>query len=520
MKKLRAVRFVSFSLALFAALTTIAAGKGQTQADFERLAAEIEKAWQAKDFPRVEADSRKLLAAMPRLDSPEAVGILFYLSASETVAGRVKDAGAHLDQALENLALYSCRTQLFPYDLAGRIVSQSLYELPPGSRPHLQVVWNQAWENLARKGRETGPPINIYRGLATILASGLASLYQLSGAPSVAASYAGEALRTAPPVEIYDIPTESETICGCYKIETFKQFLEHAPDSEGYHEYVRTMFHLCSLPPRAWALLSAVSVYMQTNDLKRLRETAMELEDLHDRSLTTRSLESHNALSRQIDEVLALLKKKYPQFWQVPSGSGPSSLAEVESHPSLGRTGPPFVKKFKDGSWTYWRILLEATLPPSMDRTVTDQPWWLYRWEEGRLRVVGRARTFKGSKRPKDTWELHVERLALGSYWYVGSCSSEYIAGDARDLLGPVFCSRELLGSDVEALPAHRVQLFREGLPWTGMSERLMRINMRSCTKVMVKQNLWPRDFFEEQTIDCALGRVKLRGGRIVGISR
>jgi hypothetical protein len=155
-----------------------------------------------------------------------------------------------------------------------------------------------------------------------------------------------------------------------------------------------------------------------------------------------------------------------------------------------------------------------------MDRTSADQSWWLYRWEDGQLRIVGRARIWKQSKNLNDTGELIVERLALGNLWSTTAFFAKYETEKTFDLLGPVYCSQELLRADFEGLPAHRLQLFREGLPWIGMSERLIRINMRSCSKAILEWEKGANNFQDEQTIACNMWKVTLREGRITAILR
>jgi hypothetical protein len=182
MRKPIGIRFSYISLIFMTLVVMTAAGNDRIQTDSKQLTAEAEKAWEEGDFPKVEAASRKHLAALTRLDSPEAVVTLFYLSGAETVAGKIDDAAGHLDLAMENLVRYTCRTQLFPYELAGAIVGQTLRDLPPRSWPYLQVMRNRVWDNLVRKGREACSQPNLYQGLATMLASGLTSLYLLSDA--------------------------------------------------------------------------------------------------------------------------------------------------------------------------------------------------------------------------------------------------------------------------------------------------------------------------------------------------
>lgn len=86
-------------------------------------------------------------------------------------------------------------------------------------------------------------------------------------------------------------------------------------------------------------------------------------------------------------------------------------------------------------------------------------------------------------------------------------------------LLGPVYVSQELLGPDFEDLPPHRQKLFRQGLPWVGMSARLMRINMHACDKFMLDWPKYSYDFQRGHVIKCEGWTVTLRDGEIVDVA-
>jgi hypothetical protein len=141
-------------------------------------------------------------------------------------------------------------------------------------------------------------------------------------------------------VEIYDIPMKSETVCGCIKIKTLKQFNEATSYSGGYEEYVRITFHACSHPPLIWATIAALPVYMQVNDTEKIRASALSLEELRDRSSTRGSLTRCPYMGEQVDTTYDMLKNRYPQFWTSTDATRALTLAEVDSLPSLGRTGP------------------------------------------------------------------------------------------------------------------------------------------------------------------------------------
>lgn len=506
----------------------LSAGPAVPQTDVNQQLAEVLKAWEARDFTRVEAAGLTYLAAMGDFASAPAVAALSLVSGAETVAGRLKAAAMHLAQGFESLVQYSCVNQVYPHRLAGVTIGQLLRDLPPRSRPNLEVVMSQVWEGLARKGRESGPRAEMYRGLATMAAAGLASLYLMVGDTATARSFAGEAWISAPPAEIY--PAEiyqiatSSTICGCIRMKSRTEFLRPGDFrfEDHFREYVRELTYGCFHLPRAWALTAALAVYIQVNDTDRIRRTAYALEDLRDRSLTTGSLDGDPYIRGQVDATYELVKKRYAHLWPAPETVPPVLLSEAENDPRLGKTGPPYVGKRKgQGSTLTERlILLKATPPAGMDRAAPEQPWWLYRLGKGQLRVVGRAKTWKAAKNSEHQWELRVERLALGDLWSTDGFFADFKTKRTLELLGPVFVSQELLGLDFQGLPPHRLQLFKEGLPWVGMSERLMRVNMSSCTSAMIQRNEMPRDFEVEQTIPCTGWTVSLRDGRVVAVTR
>jgi hypothetical protein len=553
-----ALRRAAVILAFALFLVMPRSGYPETQEDTTQLKAEIAKAWEARDFPRVEVAGGKYLAAMAKPDSPEHIVTLFCISGAETVAGRIDEAVKHLDQVLECVVRLTCQAQSPQHLVLAGLIFNFLQNMPPGSRGNMQVMLVKVWEAVSEKGRGRGPYASLYQGFSTMIAAGLARLYYLSGADSVARSFAGEAILSAPPAEVNEMPYTSDTVCGCIKIQTSNDFLTSSDDRrvDDYIAYARGGMHRFTHPPRALALVTGLEIFMKTKDTERLRRAAFALEELRDRSLTTGSLNDWPWLNEQINAQYKLMKEQYAHLWPAPKVFPAVSAAEADSDPRLGKTVPPYARKHvsryggesgKDYSCDYWPILLKTTVPAKAGKiptdrpwvryapeggrppnattpygaggAVADSPWWLYVLEEGRLRVVGRAETWNAGTRPEDPWELRVQRLALGNLWSVEVILDKRESREPLKLLGPVYVSQELLGPDFEDLPPHRQKLFRQGLPWVGMSSRLMRINLHACDKVMADWPKYSYDFQMDHVIECAGWTVTLRGGQIVDVT-
>jgi hypothetical protein len=146
---------------LFITLTALIAisfpGNGQTQLDPKQMVAEVEKAWQSRDLARVEAVSRKHLAALKNFNSLEAAAMLFYLSEAETIAGKVDDAAEHTDQAFEGLVNLYGEKKLIFYPMVGGALGQFVQELAPRSRANLQAMLLKVREGMA--GKEATPAV-------------------------------------------------------------------------------------------------------------------------------------------------------------------------------------------------------------------------------------------------------------------------------------------------------------------------------------------------------------------------
>jgi hypothetical protein len=358
-------------------------------------------------------------------------------------------------------------------------------------------------------------------------------------------------------VDVPEIPYESGTICGCIRIQPFNDFWSGPSDSriENYISYIRAKTHRFTHRPRALALLAGIEIFMKTGDDTRLRRAAAALEELRDRSLTTGSLNILPWLKEDIDKLYAKLKEQYPQIWPAPLTHPPISPAEADGDPRLGKTGPAFTRKYvnryggdsgKKYSFDYWPILLRTSIPaqpgkiPSdrpwiiysvneqrplnatpqagAGRVAVDRPWWLYALEDGQLRVVGRALAWSAGKQPDSPWELRVENLALGDLWSVAAILDKDDTQVPLKVLGPVYASQELLGPDFEDLPPHRQKMFLQGLPWIGMSARLLRVNLHYCDRSMSDFRRYHWDFRPDQTIKCAGWTLTLRGGRVVDV--
>ena len=243
------------------------------------------------DTDRKHAAGRKYLAAVPSPESPEQMTSFLCISGAETVAGRTDEAADHFVRTVDYLARLTCQTQSPQHQVLAALISHFLQHMPPGSRGNMQVMLNEVWEAVSEKGRKPDTLASTHQGFSTVIAAGLAQLYYLSGADSVARTYAGEAVLSAPPVEVAEITYEGGTVCGCIRIQPFKSFWSGSSDSmiDDYIAYIRGRTHRFTHPPRALALLAGIEIHMKTRDDTRLRRAAFALEELRDRSLTTGS---------------------------------------------------------------------------------------------------------------------------------------------------------------------------------------------------------------------------------------
>ena len=544
--------------ALVFIVAALAPDRADAQGDLKGLETEIGQAWKGRDFPRVVAAGHKYLAVVADPDSFEQMVTFLYISGAETVAGRTDDAAGHLDRVVDYIVRATCQTQAPQHEALTTLLAILLQDMPASSRGNMQVMLVKVWDDVSAKGRASDPYAGTYHGFSTLIAAGLAQLYFLSGAESQAKSFAGEAVVSAPPVEVTEIPYGGENVCGCIRTLNSPYFLSRSSELEvdDYVAYIRGRIHRFTHPPRAMALGTALEIFMKTKDTERLRRAAFALEELRDRSLTTGSLNGWPSLNERVESLYKQLKERYADLWPPPRVTTAISRDEADRDPRLGRSGPPYTRKHvnryggesgKKYSFDYWPILLKTTLPVQAGkipadkpwikyaeesgrpanattasvpgRAVAGSPWWLYTLEEGRLRVVGRAKTWNAGQRPDDPWELRVERLALGNLWSVDATLHKEESREPLELLGPVYVSQELLGPDFEDLPPHRQKLFLQGLPWVGMSARLMRVNIAACDKAIRNWSEFPDDFRQFHVFDCASLTVTVSGGRVIEVA-
>jgi hypothetical protein len=454
------------------------------QADRAPLRAAVEKAWNSRDFIGLEKFSRQLLDSLPDPDGAEAAYPLAALATAEIVSGRPDDATEHLNRAFKNLIQASCKTQTYYFRQANATVAMILVSIPKERQPLFR-------DTLVRVlGFLYSFPLpgdaEITRGVRIAVISGLSLLCQATGQNVAARAYADEALDGAPEVEPRMSALTSEYSCGCIKGLFYipPRVMEYSADDE-HNEQVRAARVRCTHPQRAMALVAALNVALSSGDAVRLRKTAFAIEELLDRSAPTGSLLEYPELADGLQKWLEAAHRDRPGLWPVPKVSPPLALADAEADPALGK-GSAYVKKRvnKAGTYTYrsWRIHLRTERPKSGADESPVGTWWLYRWRDGALRIVGRAVCEAPPKRTKDPLDLWVQRLALETFW-TGNFFQEQNkteADTAAKDLGTVFVARNIIGIDFDALPRHRLDMFEKGLPWAGMPQRLALISLQS----------------------------------------
>jgi len=515
----------------------VATGRSSAaQADRTALLTEIEATWRVGDFTRLGQLCQNYLGGVLDQDGAAAAFPLAGLAASEIIAGRNADAFGHLRKAFTNLIQDSCRKRIGFFQPAYLTAMMLLGTVPENRSPLFQAVMKDLLDSL-----ESSPPASkdhseMTRGMIIAIASNLTSRCLADGDMAGARAYADKAMALSPPVEPDRQTLRGDLSCGCilFSYSTMAgNFSGSVKD-----ELVRTSRIQCFHPQRAMALFAAISVDSLSGDSDRLRQTAFAAEDLLDRGAPTGSFRDNGVLREMLEKALDSVRQSFPGYWPAPAAPESLSLAEVEGDPVLGEgRAVVLTRKWKKDSdygltGTSYFIEIKARLPVSEVDRSPEGIWWVYRLEKGQLRGGGKVHGYKSSapKRAGAMSDFHsisrlTEGLNLSGAWNSERDTDAKAKATAlAEALTPCFISRELIGLDFEGLPPHRLALFMEGIPWVGMSTRLLRLNLREALtegsenfyKLPELESLSSAE--EEFTINSVFCDIKIRDRKVTGI--
>lgn len=475
------------------------------QADRSRLFTDIEEALNASDFAEVGRLGRQLLDATPDPAGPEAAFALASIAASEIVAGRNADAFGNLRRAYVNLIQASCRDQKYYFRPAYGIAGTLATRLPQAKLPLVRAVLEDVCNSIGTPEWTTGSLSRMAKGMRVAIASVLSTLCLVLGDAPAAEDFANAALYAAPAIEPGRDTLREPYSCGCIKGPSSQEPADRGwMTAERFHnEEVRANRVLCGHPLNAMALLAVIQAAAASTDPRRLGNAARDVEELLDRSEYTGSLLDYPEITKALGERLEAVRRSHPELWPPPKVSRPVSIAEVETDPALSPGTTVVVREFSKISKNYtikrWYLHVRAQRPPKEKESRVIGTWWIYRWEDGALRLAGRAVCNAYPAMSADPLDLRIERLTFRDQYWSGSVGEfEYkkkVLDKVAQTLGRFFVSLELLGADVDELSEHRRDMFSHGLPWLGMPQKLVLLSMPMNHDAGVDRSLaWYRE--------------------------